>query len=57
MTNFYTVKEARIALAISEELTEDIINYAFKNNKLFKVFKVGNKYLIDKRSFKNYLNN
>lgn len=55
MVNFITVNEAQRSLKISSRVTMDIVEYAFKQQNLFRVFRVDNKYLIDRKTFSKWL--
>lgn len=50
----YTVEEIMAILKIGETTAYALIRDAYKNNKYFKVLKVGKLYRIPKQSFNNW---
>ena len=55
MKKYYSVLEVSKKMNISFALAKSFVQYVFTNQYIFRVFKVDNIYLIDKRTFDEFI--
>ena len=55
MKKYYSVLEVSKKMNISFALEKSFVQYVFTNQYIFRVFKVDNIYLIDKRTFDEFV--